>query len=69
MKIMIGSMKYRYSDKFIEKSYWHGVCDVNVTLCYVSVTLSKYILDVHPRSDTTELAEAVPIAKLHTNSV
>ena len=29
--------------------------------CDVSVTLSKWIHDVHPRSDSTELAEAVPI--------
>ena len=29
--------------------------------CIVSVTLSKLILDVHPRADSTELAEAVPI--------
>ena len=38
--------------------------DVNVTLCNVSVTLSKKILDVHPRSDSAELAKAVPIVDL-----
>ena len=32
----------------------HGFCDV-------SVTFDKYALDVHPRSDFKELAEAVPI--------
>ena len=41
--------------------YWHGFCDVSVTLCDVSFTLSKKTLDVHPRFDSTELAEAVPI--------
>ena len=40
---------------------WHGLCDVIVQLCNGSVTLSKYIIDVHPRSDSAELAEAVPI--------
>ena len=34
--------------------YWHGSYDV-------SVTLSNQTLDVHPRSDSTELPEAVPI--------
>ena len=42
---------------------WHGCCDVSATLWNVSVTLSKWILDVQPRSDSTELAEAVPIAE------
>ena len=30
-------------------------------MCIVMNTLSKYILDVHPWSDSTELAEVVPI--------
>ena len=38
-----------------------GFCDAGVTLCNVSITLSKLILNVHPRSDSTELAEAVSI--------
>ena len=33
---------------------WHGFCDI-------SVTLSKLTLDVHPMSDSMELAESVPI--------
>ena len=41
---------------------WHGFCDVSVTLCNSRVTLSKKMLDVHPRSDSTELAKAFPIA-------
>ena len=48
--------------------YWHGFCDVSVTLYNVNVTLSpalsKKILDVHPWSDSTEfrgIGEAVPI--------
>ena len=43
----------------------HGFCDVSVTLYNISVTLSpalsKKILDDHPWSDYTELAEAAPI--------
>ena len=35
---------------------WHGFCDI-------SVTLSKLTLDVHPMSDSMELAESVPIGK------
>ena len=42
---------------------WHGFCDFSVALCNASVTLSKQILDLHPMSDTTELAEAVPIVE------
>ena len=42
---------------------WHGFCDVSATLWNVSVTLSKWILDVQPRYDSTKLAEAVPIAE------
>ena len=41
--------------------YRHGFRDVSVTLSGVSVILLKYTLNVHPRSDSTELAEAVPI--------
>ena len=47
---------------------WHGFCDLSVTLCNISITLSKYILDVHPRSDATELAEAVLIALMTINA-
>ena len=39
----------------------------SVTLCDNSVTLSKYNLDVHPRSDSTELIEAVPTTDLSIN--
>ena len=39
----------------------NGFFDASATLCIYSVTLSKYILDVHPTSDSTESAEAVPI--------
>ena len=38
-----------------------GFFEASVTLCIYSVTLSKYILDVHPTSDSMEIAEAVPI--------
>ena len=34
---------------------------LTLTLCNVSIILSKWILDVHLRSDSTELADAVPI--------
>ena len=44
--------------------YWHhGFCDVSVTLCDVIVMFSKKTLDVHPRSDSTVLVEAVPNAE------
>ena len=48
---------------------WHGLCDIGVTLCNVSGTLSKKILDVHPRSESTELSEAVPIGTNTTLNV
>ena len=42
---------------------WHGFCDL-------SFTLSKYTLDAHQRSDSTELAEAAPIEpSLFTHSL
>ena len=41
--------------------YRHGFYDVSVTLCEVIITLSKYTRDIHLRSDSTELDEAVPI--------
>ena len=37
-------------------------------LCNFSVKLSKWILYVHPRSDSTELAEAVPTDPITVNS-
>ena len=40
---------------------WHSHCGVSFALCNVRVKLSKKILDVHPKSDSIELAEAVPI--------
>ena len=45
---------------------WQGFCEISVTLCNVSVTLSKKIIDVYPRydsMDSTELAEAVLIGR------
>ena len=36
--------------------YWHGFCDVGDTL-------SKYTRDVHLRSDSTVLTEAIPIGE------
>ena len=62
MGFMYFSIKYRYSDDLLKKNInviynvlcSHGFCDASVTFCQVSVTLSKYILDVHPRSDSTE---------------
>ena len=41
--------------------YWHGFCAVSVTLYDASIMLAKKNLDIHLRSDSTELAEAVPI--------
>ena len=41
--------------------YWYGFCDVSVTLYDFSVLLSKETLNVHPRSDSKELAEVAPI--------
>ena len=41
--------------------YWHGFCDVSVTLCEVIITLSKYTREVHLRSDSMELDESVRI--------
>ena len=41
--------------------YWHDFCGARVTSCNVNVTLSKWILDVHPRSESTYLATAVPM--------
>ena len=38
-------------------------------LCNVSVTLSELILDVHQRSDSTELAEAVSIELHYEGSI
>ena len=46
---------------------WHSYCDVSVTLCNISVTLSKQILNEHPRSDYTELTEAVPIVTINVS--
>ena len=40
--------------------YWRGFCDVRVALFDASVTL-EYTLDVHPLSDSTEMADAVPM--------
>ena len=48
---------------------WYGFCDVSVTLCNVSVTLSKKLIDVHPRSDSTEFTEAVPIEDLQCSRI
>ena len=47
--------------------YWLCFCGVSVTLCDVSVTLSNWTLDVHPRSDSTEFAEALPIVASHAD--
>ena len=70
MKFMYFSIKYRNSDIILKKTTlylkpfvllqshlllcWNGFCDISVPLCYVSVTLSKKILDIHPRSDSME---------------
>ena len=64
-EVMLLFFKYRLKIHklrlFLLLLYWHGFFDVSVTLCDVSITLSKQTLDVHPRSDSTYLAEAVPI--------
>ena len=74
MKFMYFSIKHRYSDILVKKNInfiYNRLFCCNHT-CYfvgmVSVTsasyvmLSKLILDVHPWSDSTELADAVSIA-------
>ena len=69
MKGKYFSIKYRYSDILLKtlnlepfvllQSYsfvcWNGFYDSSITLCNDSVS------DVHPRCDSTELAEAVSI--------
>ena len=75
MKFKYFSIKYRYSNILLRKkpTSFITVCFAAITLdivltCIVSVmsascyvmSASKYIFDVHPRSDSTELAEAVP---------
>ena len=67
------TIKYGYSDillktlKFINSILWNvvTVCFAAIELVIVlawlfnaTVTLSKFILDVHPRSDSKELAKA-----------
>ena len=43
---------------FAASMYWHGFCDVNVTL-------SKKTLDVQPGFDSKELVDAVAIGSKH----
>ena len=72
---MYFSIKYCYSDILLNKHKLHlkpfvycnhtCYCVRMVTLCNVSVTLLKQILDVPPRSDSTELSEAVSIGLIH----
>ena len=52
-------MLYRFVS--LQMLYWYGFCDVSVTLYDFSVLLSKETLNVHPRSDSKELAEVAPI--------
>ena len=40
---------------------WNGFCDVSVTLYNVSVTLSKWMHNVHPRSVSTELVVLIEV--------
>ena len=81
MKFMYFSIKYGNSDIILKKTTlylkpfvllqshlllcWNGFCDISVPLCYVSVTLSKKILDSRFQGlipwNSMELAEAVQI--------
>ena len=45
--------------------FWYGFCDISVTLCNDGVTLSKKILDIHPRSDSTIAPNIWIYLKMH----